>query len=405
MATLELVPQFRAHLEASAPEYKSALDAGLADLTGDFRLVRFLMARDDDFAKAGNLYAAHLRWRTEVGMDRIRAEVVDKPFVQSHFPHYRDMQKLGVGLVHSVVNAGESRTGEVVHLELLGLHIGHAEGGEGDRVGAADFDASKLFENYYAFFERRSILLEQLSVARSKLVRNFQIRDVSHIGPMALSGGKLGLAKKMIAAGLDNYPESASSAVFLNAPSFFAAIFSVVQTFLPAKSKDKIRFLGGPPQELNAELLKFVRPGALVRARSGAGDSRLTCAVGIQECLNRLQHFEDGAKLGEWVEQGEPRPAGKETFKLSVKHGHHDALVFAMKPGRTIKWQAVVTPAHAVPAYVLRTKSGAVNTSELQAAEFSLDRSDTDDVLLVIALLNTSSWWNDREFEVVVEWS
>ena len=379
-----LVPAFREFLAANVPEFKERSEP---DLVCDTRLQRFLMARDEDFAKAAKMIEDHLRWRKEHDIERIRALVVDKPFSPTYFPHFDLMHKLNFGLTKTVVNAGEAHNGEIIHIELMGGGLDTLE----EPMDKATFE-SNLMEHYYAFFERRSIFLEGKSKEQNRMVRNIQIRDLSRLSLKVVQGANVGLIRKVLGSGLDNYPEMGSKAIFTNAPTYFSVIWAIVSTMLTKKTHDKVQFVSGLPHEVNLELIKYARPPAL-------------------ECLSRLLHDGDGARLTDWIASGAPRNSGKESFECSVKHGNVDSLVFYLPRSMRLKWQVTSTPKHPGQAHVLHNADGSTPTCiELSKAE---ERGDTEvwqaeacacDCAVVIALSNATSWWNDRNFRVDAEW-
>lgn len=169
------------------------------DMVGDYRLYRFLLARNSDIDKAKQMLEDHLKWRKENNLEDIRAKVIDKPFLIENFPHTEELKAVRMGMLNTVVHAGLSRLGEVVHVELLGgtSNIEVPEGKSEKLLG-------KLYEHYYGFFERRSVYLEELSIQQKRLVRCVQIRDVSRLSLMP-QGGVFSVVRKILKSGLGSF--------------------------------------------------------------------------------------------------------------------------------------------------------------------------------------------------------
>jgi len=251
-----------------------------------------------------------------------------------------------------------------------------------------------MFEHFYAFFELRSIFLEAQSKQQGRMVRFIQIRDLGRLSLTQLQGANMGLVRKIIGSGLNNYPEVGSKAYFINTPSFFNIVWAIVQPMLSEKARAKTCFLSGKPHEVASELLKQARPPAI-------------------ECLTRLQHHGDAADLTDWIARGAPRGPGTEAFEYVVKHGHQQALVLYVPAGLALKWTTHTTPFHAGLAHVMQSTSehgGEVASTELTAlgvqddVESWASPTAAVDCAVVITLSNASSWWNDRTFKLNVEW-
>jgi len=105
-----MVSDFRAYLDTHVPGLKERKEY---DLTCDYRLQRFLIARDEDFDKAAKMVADHLEWRKENDMERIRTLVEGKIFSPSQLPHSDMMKKLCVVFVAHCAHA---------HIERARVH-------------------------------------------------------------------------------------------------------------------------------------------------------------------------------------------------------------------------------------------------------------------------------------------
>ena len=186
------VEKFRSLMKQN-PDFAARVEE---DVVGDSRLKRFVVARNGDLTKAKAMFEDRLRWRKENNIEEIRAKVIDKPFLVENFPHTAELRDAGMGLIDVVVNAGLSRLGDVVHIELLGGD--HVEVPPGK---SQEEYLQKLYEHYYGFFERRSIYLEDLSVKESKVIRCVQIRDFSKLSIMPQKG-VFSVIRKILTSGI-----------------------------------------------------------------------------------------------------------------------------------------------------------------------------------------------------------
>lgn len=188
----EAVKQLRDALKGN-PDFTSRIEP---DLVGDFRLQRFLLARSMDLEKAKCLVDDHLKWRKEHQLEKIRAEVINKPLLVSSFPHAAQLKAVGMGMLHVIVNGGRSRTGELVHMEVVG-GTSHLEVPDGKTEEYMNY----LYEHYFGFFERRSLALEELSIQEKRLIRGLQVRDFSQLSIMP-QGGVFSVVRKILKSGL-----------------------------------------------------------------------------------------------------------------------------------------------------------------------------------------------------------
>ena len=220
------------------------------------KLSRFLIARQLNVEKTTELIVNHLQWRKENNADKIRELMLNKPFLTGSFPHSDELRSLGFGMMHTAVDAGKSRTGEVVVIEVLGAE------GQSDNISEEDMVlVDKLTEHYIGFFEKRALVLEQCSKEQSRLVCSFQIRDVSKLSFMPRAGA-FTVLQRIIAVGMNNYPESSSTVLLLSPSTIFSGIFAIVKRWLPEEVSRKFKTVA--KQDVPMEILKYVRPSVLV---------------------------------------------------------------------------------------------------------------------------------------------
>jgi hypothetical protein len=364
------------------------------DMVGDFRLQRFLISRGNDLEKAKTMLEDHLKWRKEHKIEDIRKHVIDKPYLVGSFPYAKELAEVGMGMGYVAVHCGFCRLGDVVHVEQLQ----GSKQVEGAAKGKAEEYVDKLFDHYYGFFERRSILLEELSVRDKRMVRGVQLRDVSKLSLMP-QGGVFPIVRKILKSGLDNYPESASVVFFIDAPAMFSAIFAIVRVWLPEDTKKKLHFISG--EGVPEELMRYVRPSAIA-------------------ALRRVQDLENGDDICNDCNSSTPTKAWTKVVERSVGARHAHSLYFAMSRNGTTKvsWslqnaqedtKAIV---HATLLYVSEDQKVGVEPDKVTVLKQAFPNvtsvslpSDVSEALVMLHLDNSPSWLMSHKFDIKVEGS
>lgn len=246
----ELIKQLEYEL-AEVPEFSQ-----LRSVLSDDRLARFLISKQLDLAKAKDMIVKHIEWRKQNDVETWREYMKDKPFLTKSFPHESVLRAKGLGMIHTAVHAGLTRTGELVMIEILG-----AEGQTTDITENQESLLKILMEYYTGFYEKRSMVLEEMSKTQGRRVCTVQLRDVSKLSFMP-SSGTFSVVQRIMSTGMNNYPESASSVLFLSPPTIFSGIFGIVKRWLPEDVNKKFCFVA--KQDIGTELLRYVRPAVVV---------------------------------------------------------------------------------------------------------------------------------------------
>lgn len=176
-----LEPEYSAFRAQIAADSRAMKDGdSYEDVLGEYRLRRFLASTENDADEAVGVIRAHLKWRSTTDVDVIRRDVWGKPFRLASCPNAALLYgEDGVGMASPCVHAGFSRTGDVVHLEIIGF-------GDAKRL-LERITEEQLLHHYLAFFELRSVLLERLSREKKRVIKTIQIRDMSNFGMHLLS--------------------------------------------------------------------------------------------------------------------------------------------------------------------------------------------------------------------------
>lgn len=363
--------------------------AALAEYPGlvsDYRLVRFVLARNFKQEDIVKMVEDNLAWRKVHRANEVRAEVLSKPILAASLPHADFFRPTFGGTWNSIAHGGFSRLGDVVHVEAMGLQ----------REGEAMLDfgnkdvMDKLVSHLVGFFEARSLLLDELSHREGKLVRTFQIRDASNVS-LVHRGAAVPLAKAILQLGLLNYPEIASTAIFVNPPAIFTAVLALVKPFIPGDLDKKLKFVAGSGDHVAKELLRYVRPRSVVmwsRLITGKQDG--------DEVLTELEAREREAKPWE------------SAFTSVVGARDSAVLLFAMdKALPRLSWTSTGKVLPRV-YYVLPAQERGVGPKDVDvlSGEVGADTATlppgASEALVVLTLDNSSSWVHSKTFETEV---
>ncbi|KAH9249438.1 hypothetical protein BASA81_012800 [Batrachochytrium salamandrivorans] len=357
------------------------------DLVSDYRLARFVVARNFKQEDIIKMVEDNLAWRKTHRANEVRREVLNKPILAASLPHADFLRPTFGGTWNSIAHGGFSRLGDVVHIEAMGLQ----------REGEAMLDfgnkdvLDKLVSHLVGFFEARNILLDELSHKEGKLVRTFQIRDASNVS-LVHRGSAGPLAKTIMQLGLLNYPEIASTAIFVNPPAIFMAILALIKPFIPADLDKKLKFVAGNGDHVAKELLRYVRPRNVVmwsRIITGKQDG--------DQVQTELETREREAKPWE------------STFDSQVSARGTSVLLFAVdKQLPNLSWTST---GKVVPKvyYVALTQERDVGAKEVDVLSSEVGGDDTaklppgvNEALVVLTLDNSSSWVNSKTFQTKV---
>jgi hypothetical protein len=158
--------------------------------------------------------------------------VVGKPLMEASLPHAELMTAQ-----EGRLNVGSTRDGHIISISLDGA---------GDPTALLSTNSEDEIRRYFrSFFELRMMVMDAETRRRRSVVRCVQIRDLAGAGAHLLKHSSAVLVlKRILGEALDNYPESTHCVLFLNTPSVFTALWSIIKPMLSARSQAKCQFLG-----------------------------------------------------------------------------------------------------------------------------------------------------------------
>ena len=251
------------------------------EIYDDLYLLRFLRARKFDLEKTMLMFKKFLQWRVEKKVDDIREnfQLTELIEVKKLYPHgYHRTDKLG----------------RPVYIELY------------DKL-----DINALFKvtteermiNYYIKqYERQMkfIFPACSAVVKKPVEQSCTILDVNGIGIFSLVGQIKSFIKLASDIGQDYYPEMLGHMSLLNVGFLFRAVWSLVKTFIDAKTAGKITLLKGNYQK---DLLTLVDAENLPEFLGG----KCKCEAFMYGCL--------GSDIGPWNPEGGITVGDKTTRK------------------------------------------------------------------------------------------
>ena len=228
------------------------------------------------------------------------------------------------------LHGGFSREGHLVQMEVSGqIRV---------PMLVNEIGVERFMRTWFAMLERRHEVLAEESVARGHVAKVVQIRDVSGVGAHMLNHDTRLVLKSLVAAAQDNFPESMAKIVFVNTPTFFQIIMTLIRPLLHKRTLDKFLVLGS---EWRHELFQLIDTSALksfVRMQHGntakveaTASSRAVSSDGIPGAKEEKSHDDDetGDKDGgvdENVDAAESKTA--EAKGGSDDDDDHDGVVF-----------------------------------------------------------------------------
>ena len=251
------------------------------EIYDDLYLLRFLRARKFDLEKTMLMFKKFLQWRIEKKVDDIREnfQLTELIEVKKLYPHgYHRTDKIG----------------RPVYIELY------------DKL-----DINALFKvtteermiNYYIKqYERQMkfIFPACSAVVKKPVEQSCTILDVNGIGIFSLVGQIKSFIKLASDIGQDYYPEMLGHMSLLNVGFLFRAVWSLVKSFIDAKTAGKITLLKGNYQN---DLLKLVDAENLPEFLGG----KCKCEAFEYGCL--------GSDIGPWNPEGGITVGDKTTRK------------------------------------------------------------------------------------------
>ena len=247
----------------------------------DLFLLRFLRARKFDLEKTMLMFKKFLQWRIDTKVDEISQsyEIENLIEIKKLYPHgYHRTDKLG----------------RPVYIELYD---------KTDVNGLFKITTEEKMVKYYIKqYERqiKFIFPACSAVVQRPVEQSCTILDANGIGILSLAGPIKGFVKLASDIGQDYYPEMLGKMTIVNVGFLFRAIWSMVKSFIDAKTQSKISLLKSNYKE---ELLKLIDEDKLPSFFGG----KCTCDNFVCGCL--------GSDIGPWNPEGGISQGGQTTRK------------------------------------------------------------------------------------------
>ena len=247
----------------------------------DLFLLRFLRARKFDLEKTMLMFKKYLQWRIDMKVDEINQsyELENLIEIKKLYPHgYHRTDKLG----------------RPVYIELYD---------KTDVNGLFKITTEdKMVKYYIKQYERqiKFIFPACSAVVQRPIEQSCTILDANGIGILSIAGPIKGFVKLASDIGQDYYPEMLGKMTIVNVGFLFRAIWSMVKSFIDAKTQSKISLLKSNYKD---ELLKLIDEDKLPSFFGG----KCTCDNFVYGCL--------GSDIGPWNPEGGISQGGQTTRK------------------------------------------------------------------------------------------
>ena len=247
----------------------------------DLFLLRFLRARKFDLEKTMLMFKKFLQWRIDMKVEEINTsyELENLIEIKKLYPHgYHRTDKLG----------------RPVYIELYD---------KTDVNGLFKVTTDeKMIKYYIKQYERqiKYIFPACSAVVQKPVEQSCTILDANGIGILSLVGPIKGFVKLASDIGQDYYPEMLGKMTILNVGFLFRAIWSMVKSFIDAKTQAIISLLKSNYKD---ELLKLIDEDKLPSFFGG----KCTCDNFLYGCL--------GSDIGPWNPEGGITQGGQTTRK------------------------------------------------------------------------------------------
>jgi hypothetical protein len=251
------------------------------EIYDDLFLLRFLRARKFDIEKTMAMFKKFLQWRIDMKVEEINTsyELENLIEIKKLYPHgYHRTDKLG----------------RPVYIELYD---------KTDVNGLFKVTTDeKMIKYYIKQYERqiKYIFPACSAVVQKPVEQSCTILDANGIGILSLVGPIKGFVKLASDIGQDYYPEMLGKMTILNVGFLFRAIWSMVKSFIDAKTQAKISLLKSNYKD---ELLKLIDEDKLPSFFGG----KCTCDNFLYGCL--------GSDIGPWNPEGGITQGGQTTRK------------------------------------------------------------------------------------------
>ena len=255
-------------------KWKSELKEGNVidnfELYDDLFLLRFLRARKFDLEKTMLMFKKFLQWRIDMKVDDLRENY--------QLEHLIEIKKLYPHGYHRT-----DKLGRPIYIELYD---------KTDVNGLFKLTTEdKMVKYYIKQYERqvKYIFPACSAVVKRPVEQSCTILDANGIGIFSLAGPIKGFVKLASDIGQDYYPEMLGKMTIINVGFLFRAIWSMVKSFIDAKTQSKISLLKSDYQK---ELLNLIDADKLPKFLGG----NCTCDNFLYGCL--------GSDIGPWNPEG-----------------------------------------------------------------------------------------------------
>ena len=266
-------------------KWKSQLKEGNVidnfEIYDDLFLLRFLRARKFDLEKTMLMFKKFLQWRIDMNVDDLRENY--------QLEHLIEVKKLYPHGYHRT-----DKIGRPIYIELYD---------KTDVNGLFKITTEdKMVKYYIKQYERqvKYIFPACSAVVKRPVEQSCTILDANGIGVFSLVGPIKGFVKLASDIGQDYYPEMLGKMTIINVGFFFRAIWTMVKSFIDAKTQAKISLLKSDYQK---ELLNLIDADKLPKFLGG----NCTCENFLYGCL--------GSDIGPWNPEGGVTQ-GDQTTKL-----------------------------------------------------------------------------------------
>ena len=214
-----LLERMRSLLPAELLPDAAAL-AAQPDVFGDLRMLRFLRGHSQDVEAAAEAYGSMLAWRQTNDIEgTVRSTVLGKELTEASLPHFERITELGL---KGAINAGWTADGQLISISLDGA------GDPSELLASTSEEELSAF--FRAYFELRCIVHDATSRRNRLLARSLAIRDLKGAGTHLLKHATAVMVfKRVLSEALQYYPESTQRVLFLNTPTVFSAVWSIIK--------------------------------------------------------------------------------------------------------------------------------------------------------------------------------
>ena len=251
------VRELRALLVASGSCAPSAVPQRMvetASMSDDYMLLRFLIARDFDLAKACVMFDERKAFAEGCALDALHAAwerandaVAAANGAAAAPPILSARLRLQRKIFYAGQNSADARDGTPIFVERMGRADFSGVAAEGEPMIAL------ITEAYAIYDELIMRAVQRCSFAQHRLVRATLIVDNSGMGMGTMWNAHI--IKRVANVGLSFFPESTRKIYIIRAPWFISKLWALMKPILPARTSDKVDILGESYGETISELV------------------------------------------------------------------------------------------------------------------------------------------------------